>query len=155
MRINLENLTAFQRFDYANEIKADIKLDTDNKTIVNYKDFECSRDGELWYENDCSNIFAVLQKILDGICIVRLKPQPKFVPFDDGGEFWEHKDKWVWMKNSPRSGVFKICEIYRNIIRFTNDGDDYNYRELFDLCEFVDNPFSENPIVSPCGKLQK
>lgn len=132
------------------EILPLLRLSEDGNKIENYKDFEHSGKSA-WYANNEDRINNLLNNISDGTYILRPKPQPTYRRFKDGAEFWEHRDRWIRTKNCNSENVYRVCDVSIDHVNFVGDEDNYSYQALFDYCEFVDNPFSDNPITEPCG----
>ena len=89
-------------------------------------------DSDLWEETNTLDVDS-------DICIYRIKPKPKLVPFtfEDRELF---KDKWFRLKTT--SGLFKASYIDGSLI--TIGASQNSYSELMQLFEFEDG--------SPCGK---
>ena len=91
-------------------------------------------DSDLWEETNTLDVDS-------DICIYRIKPKPKLVPFtfEDNKLF---RDKWIYSKINEFPGVLRILS-YNNSnihVEFRAIG----YSSLLRDCEFEDG--------SPCGK---
>lgn len=72
----------------------------------------------------------------------RIKPEPRYRPFETQKECWEEMQKhqpFGWIKNNV-DNVFNILAMFNNTVKLN---DYYNsYSELFKECKFIDNsPF--------------
>lgn len=76
----------------------------------------------------------------DDINTYRVKPQPKYVPYDDVSEV--QREKWVMYKNGNYLYPITCVDIKEKIIRIGNAW--YTLQEVFDDFEYEDG--------TPCGK---
>ena len=72
----------------------------------------------------------------------RIKPEPKYIPFtfEDSKLF---KDKWIYSKNDPDKGLYRIVHTCKNYVAFNRNF--YRYETFLNNFLFEDG--------SSCGKL--
>ena len=91
-------------------------------------------DSDLWEETNTLDVDS-------DICIYRIKPKPKLVPFtfEDNKLF---RDKWIYSKINEFPGVLRILSYNNSNIHVAFRA--IGYSSLLRDCEFEDG--------SPCGK---
>ena len=91
-------------------------------------------DSDLWEETNTLDVDS-------DICIYRIKPKPKLVPFtfEDNLLF---KDKWFKYKDSAFGRSLKLVAYERDCVTIHNQS--FNYQKFLDNYIFEDG--------SPCGK---
>ena len=104
-------------------------------------------NGNDWIDIDSENEGLFLDTLIDNPQYYRIKPEPKYRPFEDAEECWNEMLKheyfgWIKAKDASIPSRFMIINSIRNEEVSIASGIDFTYNELVEHYTFIDRiPF--------------